>query len=478
MREKSDTLYKFKIPLFQFSCDWSTIVAMNNSELLNQYEINLKYVFEDKTLQKIFSDFLKKELSQETLSFLIEVNSLSNKKMSPQDIKKVIHIKKEYLESGSPQEINLDSTSKFEILQQFEDSKQEMDLKNWKFSQDPKTLFSKIWSRTWSSLYFDKKSNFIRTPEFIEFALKNLKNESFLKKKPIEILKYSVNDFNLPIFTEKDKRFFKNLSNDNYDWDLFYKKNGTFCYYAMRDYLPNVPAFHPSESMCLKWEWTVPYSIEDVLKVHFHDISSFRMNSPGVTHFDLQNILTNEDQLRIAKENNYNEEIDNHGVIQHTFNIVTPGPMQNLIAPLISTLYLEQDEVVYAIKYATSTRDNQIPLKKQKGEFYTKKDKKVDDAEYCVMMLLGQYRFTSLDDNTTKVSCTAIQNYSIKELDMSKYSKKMGEMRAQGLKSFMIRDMKTFMPKMEEWSFEDFQGQNLLKVLEEYKNREIKENFN
>jgi hypothetical protein len=447
----------------------------SNEQLLNQYEINLKHIFVDKLLQKIFSEFLKKELSHESLSFLVEVNSLPSEKITKQDIKKVIHIKKEYIENGSPQELNLDSTSKLEIIKKFEESKQETDLKNWKFSQDPQTLFSKIWNSTWSTLYFDKKSKFIRTQEFIDFALKNLKNESFLRKKPIEILKYSVNDFHLPIFTEKDKRFFFNLSKDNYDWDLFYRKNGTFCYYASRDYLPNVPAFHPSESMCLKWEWTVPYAIEDVLRVHFHDITSFRMNSPGVTHFDLQHIFSNEDQQRIAKENDYHEEINNHGVIQHSFNVVTPGPMANLIAPLISTLYLEQDEVVYAIKYATSTRENQIPLKKQKGEFYTKKGKKVDDAEYCVMMLLGQYRFFSLGENTTRVSCTAIQNFSIKELDMSKHSKKMGEMRAQGMKPSMIKDMKTFLPQMEEWNYEDFQGQNLLKVLEEYKKREIKE---
>jgi hypothetical protein len=171
----------------------------------------------------------------------------------PQEIKKAISIKKEFLEEGAEKQLNIESTLRFKILQKFEESKQEEDLKNWRFNEEPEELFDNIWRNQWVTLYFDKKSRFIQTSEFVDFALKNLKNEELLTMKPLEDLKYTVKDFHLPIWTEKDKKFNTALDIDNYDWDLFYKKNGTYCYYTMRDYLPNVPAFHPSESMCLKW---------------------------------------------------------------------------------------------------------------------------------------------------------------------------------------------------------------------------------
>jgi hypothetical protein len=440
-------------------------------EVLNQYRINMGAVFTIKPFQKLYIDFLKTEKSLEIFEFLLSVNSLtSTRKKGPQEIKKAISIKKEFLEEGAEKQLNIESTLRFEILQKFEESKQEEDLKNWRFNEEPEELFDNIWRNQWVTLHFDKKSRFIRTPEFVDFALKNLKNEELLTKKPLEDLKYTVKDFHLPIWTEKDKKFNTALDIDNYDWDLFYKKNGTYCYYTMRDYLPNVPAFHPSESMCLKWIWTVPYSLEDVLRVHFHDIESFRKTTPGFTHYDLQGVYTNEEQQKLAKENNIHEEIDNNGVIHHAFQLITPGAMANVIAPLICTLYLEGKDVVYGVKYATSIRENQIPLRIQKGEYYIKKDKKVE-AEYAVIMILGQYRFTEIDQNLTRVSCTGIQNYSIKELDMEKYSKKMGEMRGQSLKSNMVKDMKTFLPDKEYWTYEDFQGKMLLKVLEEYNNR-------
>eukprot|EP01080_Neovahlkampfia_damariscottae_P010872 gene10872-3488_t len=443
-------------------------IEVSPKEILENYVVKFNSIFKEKEMQFIFQSFLKTEYDEGGFEFLLEVKKLDEKKRKiPETIGRVLQIFDKYIKVGSEKELNLDFKTREEILSKLSKSGQEKDLKEWKFEEPPEKLFHSVFELLFLDITFEKKSRFIRTEEFLDFAVKNFQNENIFSKRDIQILDYKDENFLVTAFTEKDRKFYTTLCSDNYDWDLFYKKNGTHAYCSQRDYLPNVSFFNLRESVCLKWEWTVPFSIEDVTKIHFHDVYAFRKGSASVTNFDLQLTMTKEEQIKALEKRNMKEVVDNTGIAIYSLHIATPNG--NMISPGLSTLYFDGDGIAYVWKCCESLRPNEESLKRYKGDFYVKRGKKKEDVEYVVAMIAGQYKFTKIGRNKTQVTCTAFQNFGVPPgVDMMKFSKKFGEKRAAGLRVEMIKDIKKEISSMPTFEYDDIMGKQCLKALEDF----------
>eukprot|EP01080_Neovahlkampfia_damariscottae_P012411 gene12411-6078_t len=205
---------------------------------IKKYYLNLESIYLDKEIQYCFQKYINNESNEELKnywSFLEQVQNYENliKSKNENEIMKLYqNIYDNYLKNNI---LNF-SLNELEV---FESSNNiEFHLKYFK-----KQIEFKI--------YQDIFPRFIRTKKCFEILKKNINCTKICNLIQNYYYPYTDDDFKISIITDFDISFFKNLTNDNFEWELidFDSNLNSNTFFSKTNFLPNVSFFKNSSTL-------------------------------------------------------------------------------------------------------------------------------------------------------------------------------------------------------------------------------------
>lgn len=223
---------------------------MSTTKKLIRFDSLFKY----KDIGGTYYEFLKKDHSEESWEFLMELNSLSQTIGKKEIEKKVEHIIENFLKDGSPKEINISNETKEFTLKKLEDYK-------------GMEAFKDIRTKIVIEMKYDSFKRFVRSKECLKIVEKYAQNSEVILPVLAERFNYTDSDFDDQILFDEDLKFMDILYQDSPYWELLNSFKEGACYgnswWSHENYIPNVTK--ASGVSIAKYDIVLPFAFEHVL---------------------------------------------------------------------------------------------------------------------------------------------------------------------------------------------------------------------
>jgi hypothetical protein len=182
------------------------------------FVIHFDSIYVNETVQNSFKAFLKTEINDGPLNFLMDVKKLETLKKTKEKVQLLHEIVENYLKTDSKDEINISGKLKEEILSEFEAQKNEFE--ELKLKKTPEEFFEPVSKVIGEELYFDSWKRFIRSKFCDEIISKFYQDKSVCSPQIVSQFDYSDDYFNDPFLRDQDFEFAKLLLQDNFAWEV------------------------------------------------------------------------------------------------------------------------------------------------------------------------------------------------------------------------------------------------------------------
>ena len=149
---------------------------------LHDYEVQFDKVMVVAEARQLFADFLKKNLTEESLLFIHDVDEFKRIEDKKEQVTKILVIVDTYILKGAKKEINIDGRERELIEKQIAESKQR---ENTDTIVVQARLFDRVYPLILQEMKQDSFARFIRSVQFSKFA--NQKGEDFIKQIAIHV---------------------------------------------------------------------------------------------------------------------------------------------------------------------------------------------------------------------------------------------------------------------------------------------------
>jgi hypothetical protein len=182
------------------------------------YVIHFDSIYINETVQQSFLAFLKTEINEGPLNFLMDVKKLETLKKTKEKVELIHKIMEKYLKTDSKDEINISGKLKGEILSEFEVQKNEFE--EIKLNKTPEEFFGPVTKVIGEELYFDSWKRFIRSKFCDEIISKFHEDKTICSPQIVSHFDYTDEYFNDPFLRDQDFEFAKLLLQDNFAWEV------------------------------------------------------------------------------------------------------------------------------------------------------------------------------------------------------------------------------------------------------------------
>jgi hypothetical protein len=227
---------------------------------IDLYNIQYDSVYTVPEMSKIFFQHLKKEFNSDSFHFLQEIKKYKDLKSEKEIVEKFFEIFYNFIETGSPKEINIEQKKKKKFKKETEiqfKNKDKLILK------DPKTIFDAFYVAVYDLLKYDCFPRFIRTPECISTVQSFINDPRVLKLIPSDEFPYTDESFRETYVTEFDIKFSKRICQDTFDWILLHTEQNDQMntFHLSQNLFPQVSLFE--DGRMIKFEGTLPAGVEE-----------------------------------------------------------------------------------------------------------------------------------------------------------------------------------------------------------------------
>ena len=245
-------------------------ILITEKDLAN-YEICFNSCFTEKEMKEEFYKFLQKEFATENFDFIEDYHALCELKDENKIVEATIDIISKYIVDGSPKEVNLASPQKQKVVHIFNKSKQKENLEKWVIHETPEEFFKDCKRSLYSTLNHDTFKRFIRSPEFLKFIPKHLKNTKICQARMSHVFSYKDEDFHVEEVKDKDFDFMQVLMKDGFDWEVLGCKHEfdsmLTTYYTRLNYLLGCKFTSRFEVNPVKYETVLHYPFHQAVSL-------------------------------------------------------------------------------------------------------------------------------------------------------------------------------------------------------------------
>jgi len=220
--------------------------------------IRFDALFKYKEIGAVYHDFLKKDHSEESWEFLMELINLSLITNRKEAEKKVEYIVETFLKDGANKEINTSHETKNTTLQRLESGKNV-------------DAFKDIRTKIVTEMKYDSFKRFVRSKECAKIIEKFAQNTEVILPVLAERFNYSDMDFDVQKLFDEDLKFMEILYQDSPYWEYLNSFKEGDCYgntfWSHENYIPNVSK--AAGVSIAKYDIVLPYDFEHVLCAFF-----------------------------------------------------------------------------------------------------------------------------------------------------------------------------------------------------------------
>jgi hypothetical protein len=320
-----------------------------------------------------------------------------------------------------------------------------------KYIQSSSEEFNNLLEYIRNSIYLILK--FVHFPRFLrsKFCVSILQDS--LKQIPIHKT-YNEDDFQIPIVTDEDIQFFKDIDHDNFNWNLihFNKSTRSNTYFMDKQKNPFSEVHFMENCRIFKYESIIPFSLDDccVALTPIPQVKKYNRQLIRVKSIDY--LSYSELKEKYPKKVTFPRG-------NATFEIFAQVPPLIIYRKLFDsvTSYFENESFVRVIKPFIPKDLIQDP--EDWSKLHSGINSKGKKEDFYIVPSFIQMKFTRISDMETKYSqihsliYSLIQVYSLVGSAMAeKFDKVMIISRSSNLRKYLIATMKEYQtnPKVKE----------------------------
>lgn len=337
-----------------------------------------------KSIGDAFFEYLKKEVNQEPLEFLLETQNFKKDK-SEEDIQLFYKLYNNFIKIKCQKQINLSGKTVKEIEKFIKEHET-----NKTLNQTPyECLYDAIHSISMDLMY-DSFPRFVRSEEGLKLITQNIDNKMVAILNNSHHYPYTMDDFMIPFCQEKDILFLTSLMNDSFEWELLYsQKSKINSYVCKRNYFPNITKYkfdiHKTDMIL---DCTLECSILSIIAE-----SSFQKWDKTVVDFKTVMKITPEEIKEKYKDYQYEKSYDSV-ISQLHFNFGFPLSTERIVPHSKAMTIIDKNTICMISKPFLD--EKYLNIQKKNDKYY------YNNQQVLLMPVMSAYLYKKISPTKTK----------------------------------------------------------------------------